>query len=248
MADRDRPTPRDPLPAVRGKVPSRPDDAPGLRDTLDDAERAKREAVSALRRVGAQRAQIEERRQTPRGLPRPRQDTLRDAVPPPPNVASSPHGSPQSFPPPISDQRHRTPESGTPAQGDRRPPIPVLVEQTPSSRAPSRGHWRKLGYKLGTAIVAALVLVIGALGLWAASAINAKREAIEAQQAEKKKAEGREEKWRQWANVAAWILDCRDRRDVATGEMLRPDPQKMGAGRKLEAWKNDCPTQLPPPP
>lgn len=129
----------------------------------------------------------------------------------------------------------------------RQSPIPVSV--APESKAPDRAAWAKLGYRVAAAAVGAAILIIAALGFWAVAAINAKAEATKAEQAAKvKETETREEKWRKWATVAAWILDCRDKRDVKAGEMLLPDPQKMGAARKMEAWQNPCPVELPPPP
>jgi hypothetical protein len=131
---------------------------------------------------------------------------------------------------------------------------PPLRSQSPVpssgavSKPPDRGDWAKLKYKVATATVAALVLVIAALGYWAVTAINAKTEAIKAAQEQKKKSESREAEWRQWASVVIWIEDCRDGRDVRSGEMLLPDPQKMGTARKLEPWQNPCSPKLPPPP
>ena len=158
------------------------------------------------------------------------------------HVADAPYGQPAaSKPPPVSNDRRDAQIAALIRQRDE-------LLNPKASDPPSRSAWAKLGYKVATAVVAALVLVIAALGLWGAAAIDAKREAIKAAQQAKADQQTREGKWRQWAGVAMWILDCRDRRDVATGEMLRPDPQKMGAARRLEAWRNDCPTELPPPP
>lgn len=202
------------------------------------------DALNQLRRTGAQRGQLEQRKPTPTATPAPRTPTLHDGAPPPASM-----GTPASFPPPVLEPRKQTPPSGTVAQSaDRRAPPVVVVEDAPSSRAPTRGDWAKLRYKLAAAAVAALVLIIAALGYWAVTAINAKAKAIEAAEEAKRKAETREGEWLRWAGVVTWILDCRDKRDVTSGEMLRPDPQKMGASRKLEAWTNPCPTQLPPPP
>lgn len=239
MAGNDRPTPPDPHRAAKAPPPRqapRPEPLP-----LDADGRVKREPG---RLTGAQRAQLEQRRPTPTATTAPRTPTLHDGAPPPASM-----GTPQSFPPAVVEPRRQTPQSGTVAQGgDRRQPIPVVVDDTPSSRAPTRGDWAKLRYRLAAAAVAALVLIIAALGYWAVTAINAKAKAIEAAEEAKRKAETHEGEWRRWAGVVTWILDCRDRRDVQSGEMLRPDPQKMGASRKLEAWTNPCPTQLPPPP
>lgn len=124
-------------------------------------------------------------------------------------------------------------------------PVPSSERE---SKPPSRGDWAKLRFKVATAIVAALVLVIGALAYWGVAAINAKAEAIKAAQEAKKDADSREEQWRSWASVVIWIEDCRDGRDVRSGEMLLPDLNKQGSARKLEPWQNPCSPKLPPPP
>jgi hypothetical protein len=139
----------------------------------------------------------------------------------------------QSFPPAV-EQRHQSPPAGT----------RVETGSTP----PTLGDWAKLRYKVATAIVAALVVVIGALAYWGVAAIDAKTEAIKAAQEAKKKSESREEQWRSWASVVIWIEDCRDNRDVRSGEMLLPDLNKQGTARKLEPWQNPCSPKLPPPP
>lgn len=138
----------------------------------------------------------------------------------------------QSFPPPVQPQRSQS-------------PVPSSERE---SKPPSRGDWAKLRFKIATAIVAALVVVIGALAYWGVAAINAKAEAIKAAQEAKQKADGREEQWRSWASVVIWIEDCRDGRDVRSGEMLLPDLNKQGSARKLEPWQNPCSPKLPPPP
>lgn len=239
MTDRDRPTPPDPH---RPAKPPRPAQAPRSEpiDTLDEQRRVDH-AKATLRRVGADRAKLEQRRETPRGLPVPSRPTWHDGAPPPASM-----GTPASFPPPIAKP---TPPSGTAAQGDRRAPIPVVVEDTtPSSRAPTKGDWAKLRYRLAAAAVAALVLVIAALGYYAVTLINSRTEALKAAQEAKKKADDRDGEWRSWASVAIWIVDCRNDQQGRVNEQLLPSAEKMGSARKLEPWKDACPTKLPPPP
>lgn len=159
------------------------------------------------------------------------------------HVADAPYGQPAaSRPPPVSQDPRDAQIAALIRQRDE------LLKPARGSEPPARGAWAKLGYKVATAVVAALVLIIAALGFWAVTAINAKSEAIKAAQEAKKRAETRDEKWKSWASVVIWIADCRDRRDVKTGEMLLPDAQKMGSVRKPEAWQNPCPTELPPAP
>ena len=85
MTDRDRPTPPD---AHRVAKPPRPaQDAPGSRDPLDDQRRVQH-AKDSLQRTGARltgpdRGQLEQRRETPKGLPVPSKATLHDGAPPP---------------------------------------------------------------------------------------------------------------------------------------------------------------------
>lgn len=219
MSQPDRKTPRDARRAFQVPRPSL---------STPDAQRLIREAASAaLKAAGAKPVPFDA---TP----------IRDAT--------------VSLPPPSSDpekaqlaallrenQALRAGRKASPAGG-----IPSV--DVTDSRPPSRGDWAKLRYKVATAVAAALVLVLGALGLWATTAINAKTEAIKAAQEAKRKADSRDAEWRQWGSVVMWIEDCRDARDVRAGEMLLPDAQKMGSGRKLEAWQNPCPTKLPPPP
>lgn len=118
----------------------------------------------------------------------------------------------------------------------------------PVSRAPSSGDWAKLRYKVATAVVGALVLVIGALAYWGAAAINAKTEALQAAREAKQKAESRDAQWRQWASVVIWIADCRNGQQLDVNEMILPAPDKMGSARKPEPWIVKCPKALPPPP
>lgn len=209
--------------------------------TADDAQ-ATRDAESLARRQ-----REEQRRKAPPPVP-PRQQERKqtpqsggiEAQPGPVSQAELERRarvqvethSPASFPPKVEERQQS--------------PAPASV--APESRAPNRGDWAKLKYKIATAVVAALVLVIGALGIWAYTAIGAKTEAIKVGLEAKKKAETRDEQWKQWAAVVIWIVDCRDERDVRTGEMLLPDAQKMGSARKPEPWRNPCPTKLPPPP
>jgi hypothetical protein len=233
MTDRDRPTPVDPLRSAQA--------APCSPIGGADAQRVAREAASVQRRLEAQRRAIpppppkreQERKQTPvsGGIETQAQpDAIeldRRA-----RVAAETR-SPASFPPKVEERR----------------PSPAPASVAPESKAPTRAAWAKLGYRVVAAAVAAVVLIIAALGFWAVAAINAKAEATKAAQAAKvKETQTREEKWRSWAAVAVWILDCRDRRNVKAGEMLLPDAQKMGSARKMEAWQNNCPVELPPPP
>lgn len=179
-------------------------------------------------------------------------------------VPAAAHQAPtQRAPSPVAVQVVRIEEANSGAPGASLPPpsrdrrdgeIAALRAENAKLRAkpsdpPDRGAWAKLGYRVAAAAVAAIVLVIAALGCWAVAEINAKAEATKAAAAAKaKETQTREEKWRSWAAVAVWILDCRDRRNVRNGEMLLPDLQKMGSARKMEAWQNNCPVELPPPP
>ena len=71
----------------------------------------------------------------------------------------------------------------------------------------------------------------------------------EAAQVEKAKAgEDREKRWRDWAAVAVYIIDCRHERQIEANEALLPSAEKMGSSRKLEPWTNRCSVKLPPPP
>jgi hypothetical protein len=161
------------------------------------------------------------------------------------------------LPPPAPPERSRTPESGgIEARAPRIPSI-VLGSLLPSSGAvPTKGDWSKLwfkfaglGYKLAAAAVGALVLVIAALGfLWVAR-LNNEADALKVTQAKKVVADvDREKAWRDWAVLAAYIVDCRNDQQLRANEALLPSPEKMGAARKLEAWVDKCPTKLPPPP
>lgn len=250
MDERERKTDPDGLRPAKPPV-----DTPGEQD----AERLKREAISAqMKRAGQQARENaaqarrmtgpdrgQERSQTPRGVPAPRRETLTGLAPP-----SGHQDAPASFPPPVIDSRHRTPESGgMPAQGKVPSPVEIVA---PLSREPKSGDWKRLWFnisaRLATGIVAALLAIIAALGYWAASAINAKREANEARQAAEKKAESRDEQWKRWASVAIWIVDCRHEQQLRANEALLPSPERMGSARKPEAWRSECPKTLPPPP
>lgn len=90
-------------------------------------------------------------------------------------------------PPPLparAQERKATPQSGG-IEAQRSSPIvspsPIRVEmvdsEPPRSKPPSRGDWSKLGYKLATAAVGALVLVIGAGAFYVVTTLNAKSEA-----------------------------------------------------------------------
>jgi hypothetical protein len=122
------------------------------------------------------------------------------------------------------------------------------VPRSTPSMPPSSGDWAKLRFKVATAIVGALVLVIAALAYWGVAAINAKTEAIKAAQEAKAKADSRDAQWRQWASVVTWIQDCRNGQQLDVNEMLLPAPDKMGSARKPEPWIVKCPKLLPPPP
>lgn len=138
-----------------------------------------------------------------------------------------------------SPASHWPPEAKT---GRHQTPVPS------SGPAPKPGDWQKLGFKVATAVVAALVLVIAALGYWAVTAINAKTEAIKAAQEAKVRADNRDLQWKQWASVVTWIQDCRNGQQIDVNEMLLPAPDKMGSARKPEPWIVKCPKALPPPP
>lgn len=128
------------------------------------------------------------------------------------------------------------------------PPVQRTQTPVPNSTAPKASDWEKLRFKVATAIVAALVIVIAALSYWAVAAIDAKTAAIKEAQEAKSKADSRDAQWRQWASVVTWIQDCRNGQQLDVNEMLLPAPDKMGSARKPEPWIVKCPKLLPPPP
>lgn len=136
-----------------------------------------------------------------------------------------------SFPPPVVEDRRR---------------------ERPSSEPPSvkeiKSPWERLGYKVATAVVAGLVLVIGGLALWAYTAIGARTEAIKAAQKAQLEAEGRDAQMRRYLGVLTWILDCRNDQQLEVNASLLPAQDRMGSAGKQAAWVIKCPTKLPPPP
>jgi len=90
--------------------------------------------------------------------------------------------------PPREQERKTTPQSGgieaQPGSPVASPRPMVRVEmvddEPPRSKPPSRGDWSKLGYKLATAAVGALVIMIGAGAFYVVTTLNAKSEAKQA--------------------------------------------------------------------
>lgn len=227
----DRPTPPDPHRAA--KPPPSRQAGPGSTIPLDAEGRVMRdEALASLRRTGAQRAQLEQRRPTPKGLPVPHRETLHDGAPPP-------------------AQRSRTPESGG-VEAQRPPRIPNVVIDSvpaPSSKGPSRADWAKLLYRLAGAIVGALVLVIGALGVMWVSRINAKADEAKAKQADQVRAvDARELEWQNWGRAVRAIADCRQRQTNEALQQLLPAADRMGSALKPTPFKDECPAEFPRPP
>lgn len=72
----------------------------------------------------------------------------------------------------------QSPASFPPAVERRQGPAPVSV--APGSKAPTRGDWAKLRFKLASAAVGGLVLVIGALAFYLVTYFNARAEAQKA--------------------------------------------------------------------
>lgn len=133
-----------------------------------------------------------------------------------------------SWPPPTVEDRRRAPSS-----------VPAKEP---------RGPWERLGYKVATAAVAGLVLVIGAVALWAYTAVSARTQAIQAAQEAKEKAETHDEQVKRYLAVIIWMIDCRNDQQLEVNEQLLPAPDHMGSARKPEAWVVKCPKKLPPPP
>jgi hypothetical protein len=158
-------------------------------------------------------------------------------------------------PTPIRDRpepdRSRTPESGGIEAQRPRPHVEIETIESipPRSRAPSRGDWSKLAYKLATAAVAALVLVIAALGYLAVAAINAKAEAYKAEQRAKEDAAKQKlDRERAWRASVITIAECRHRAQAVLNARQFPESQRPASGG-WPIWKDECgDLPLPPPP
>lgn len=166
----------------------------------------------------------------------------------------------QRAPSPVAVQAVRIDEAGSgqpgaslppPSQDPRDAQIAALRAENEKLRAkpsapPDRGAWQKLGFKLATAIVGALVLVIGALGFLGVTWANAKADAIKT--AEKAKAEverDRRRSEREWRSAVSSVLKCRHEQQAKLNARQFPESQRAAA-TGWPIWKDEC-GELPEP-
>ena len=165
----DRPTPRDPLPAVRIE--------PG-RAQREDAQRLARDAESAAR-------------QAARGKPAP-----------------------------PATNRHRTPESGGVEAQPKHVEVELApLEQEPHSKAPTRSDWAKLRFKLASALVGGLVLIIGAGAFYVVTLLQARSEAQRATKKAETATTSTDKTAERIAAVEAYLAADAERRACLDGQL-----------------------------
>lgn len=237
MSRDDIPTPPDPHRPAR--QPSRHDVDPGSLD----AERVKREAVSALRRVGADRARLPV---APPAPYRPRQDTLRDS-PAPPHSGSLPPSSGNADAHTIAalrlenkalrEGRKPSPAGGTPAQQDPTVDLPI------SDAAIGRGV-RHLLKRFWPLLVGAVGLGAGGAGALKPTADPVKQDAVEVRQAALERdhavvVEQLTGVLKREPQMARYVA-CLEEQLREVGEQALPAPDRMGSAKPPRPFVERC--------
>lgn len=236
MTDRDRPTPKDPLPAAVPR-PGRSEQAQRA-----DAQRLIREAGSAARQAARAKAPPVPFDTTP----------IRDAA--------------ASLPPPSSDPRDavvaalraenealRSGRKRTPAGGVLASPVPTVeVEkgEAITDAAIGRGV-RSLLRRFWPLLLGAVGLGAGGAGALKPAADPTKADATMARVGELERRVDRSDKRaaaaEDWARETARVNICLRRQQARVNEALTPAKDHMGAGRRLEPFDDVCPDDAKPP-